>query len=64
MMIFTGFVNIQIGQLKVHFVFYIHFVLSHSAHMFNMCYKACKFRQKGSFWAYFSQIYAIIALFK
>ena len=44
MMIFVGFVNIQIWRRNVHFVSYGHFVFSRIHQMFDMCDFTCKFR--------------------
>lgn len=45
MMIFVGFVNIQILRHNVHFVPRVQFVFSHAGQMFDMCYFACKIRK-------------------
>lgn len=43
MMIFVGFVNIQIWRRNVHFVSYVHFVFTGGHQMFDMCDFSCKF---------------------
>ena len=45
MMIFVGFVNIQILRQNVLFVLYVQFVFSHTGQMFDMCDFACKLRK-------------------
>lgn len=45
MMIFMGFVNIQILRQNVHFVPCVQFVFSHAGQMFDMCYFSCKLRK-------------------
>ena len=45
MMIFVGFVNIQILRQNVYFVLYVQFVFTSIRQLFDMCYSACKLRK-------------------
>ncbi len=48
MMIFVGFVNIQIRRRSVHFVLRVQFVFSHTGQMFDMCDFSCKIRKNST----------------
>ena len=45
MMIFVGFVNIQILRQNVLFVLYVQFVFTSIRQLFDMCYFASKLRK-------------------